>query len=235
MCQIFFNEEQLKKQIVFIGNPPFGKKSKLAIDFLNTALSYSNIVGFILPIQFKKWSVQSKIKKDAKLIFEQNLPENAFEFNGKDYKVRCCFQIWILESFSHTLNDLRIKSKPKTYHEDFEMYQFNRTKEAEKYFDYNWDFAVPRQGYLDYTFKSYSKNECNFKYQWIFFKAKNDTVLERLKNIDFVKLSKKNTGIPGFGKADVIEEYENLITNIQELRVFLIFNYKYIGIKVHDQ
>lgn len=45
------------------------------------------------------------------------------------------------------------------------------------------------------------------KQQWIFFKAKNKEILEKLKQLDFTKLSKKNIGIPGFGKADVVQEF----------------------------
>lgn len=197
-----------KNHTVFIGNPPFGTKSKLAIEFVNKCLSYSNVVGFILPLQFRKWSVQGKINQNAKLILDLELPENSFAFMGKDYNVRCSFQVWALPSFETTLPDLRIKTKPLTSHEDFEMYQYNRTQMAEKYFDYDWDFAVFRQGYLDYSFKAFKKEDCNRKQQWIFFKAKNKEVLNNLLTIDFDKLSKKNIGIPGFGKADVIFEYE---------------------------
>lgn len=192
---------------VFIGNPPFGNKSSLAIEFVNKALSYSNIVGFIVPIQFRKWSVQSKINKNAQLILDMNLVENAFEFMGKDYKVRCCFQIWVLDSFKHENKNLRLMTRPEISHPDFKMYQYNRTEIAEKYFDYDWDFAVPRQGYLDYSYKAYSKLECNKKQQWIFFKANDKKTLENLLVLDFTKLSKNNTGVPGFGKADVVKEY----------------------------
>ena len=204
---VFLNEEQKKKKIVFIGNPPFGTKAKLAIDFVNKTFEYSNIVGFIVPIQFRKWSVQSKINKNAKLILDVDLQENAFEFLGKDYKVRCCFQVWALESFSNKFDDLKLQLKPSVNHPDFEMYQYNRTEQAKKFFDYDWDFAVPRQGYLDYKFKSYSKEDCDMKKQWIFFKAKDKETLEKLKSINFEKLSKKNIGIPGFGKADVVQEF----------------------------
>lgn len=201
------SKQQKNKQLVFIGNPPFGTKSKLAIEFTNKSLQYSNIVGFIVPVQFRKWSVQSKINPKAKLILDMDLQENAFEFMGKDYKVRCCFQIWILDSFSTQFENLRMVEKPDTNHPDFEMYQYNRTEQAKKFFDYDWDFAVPRQGYLDYSTKLYSKEECDMKQQWIFFKAKNKKVLSKLLSLDFYKLSKKNIGIPGFGKADVIQEY----------------------------
>lgn len=199
--------QQKKKQLVFIGNPPFGTKSKLAIEFTNESLEYSNIVGFIVPVQFRKWSVQSKINPKAKLVLDIDLQENAFEFMGKDYKVRCCFQVWILDSFSTQFENLRMEEKPDTNHPDFEMYQYNRTEQAKKFFDYEWDFAVPRQGYLDYNTKAYAKEECDMKQQWIFFKAKNKKVLKKLLSLNFDKLSKKNIGIPGFGKADVVQEY----------------------------
>lgn len=87
------------------------------------------------------------------------------------------------------------------------MYQYNRTEQTKKFFDYEWDFAVPRQGYLDYSIKALSKSECDMKQQWIFFKAKNKETLDKLKKLDFVKLSRKNIGIPGFGKADVVQEF----------------------------
>jgi hypothetical protein len=197
-----------KKNFIFFGNPPFGKKALLAIDFVNKAFTLGNIVAFIVPIQFRKWSVQSKINPNAKLVLDMELQENAFTLLDKDYSLRCCFQIWALSDDKS--NDLRIQEKPTIQHPDFTMYQYNRTVEAEKFFDMPWDFAVPRQGYQDYTFKAYSKDNCDRKKQWIFFKANNNTVLDKLKTLDFTKLSKKNTGIPGFGKADVVEEYNKL-------------------------
>jgi len=211
IIQLDFLKDDIKPHLptnpIFLGNPPFGKKSKLAIAFVNKCLDYSDCVGFIVPIQFRKWSVQSKINKEAKLILDLDLEENAFELNGKDYGVRCCFQVWCLDSFSKNKN-LRERT-PIVEHSDFKMYQYNRTSQALKYFDYDWDFAVIRQGYHDYTKKAFSKEECDKKQQWIFFKAKNKRVLGRLLNLNFVKLSKLNTSIPGFGKADVIKEYNS--------------------------
>lgn len=196
---------QRNKKRIFIGNPPFGKKSSLAIEFINKALELSDIVAFIVPIQFRKWSAQSRINKDAKLLFDMSLPEDSFELVGKDYSVRCCFQVWAL-GYDQEL-DMRIAQKPSTSHPDFEIYQYNRTELAAKYFDFDWDFAVPRQGYQDYSRKEFSREACERKQQWIFFKAKNKKTLKRLLSLDFTKLSQKNIGTPGFGKADVIAEY----------------------------
>jgi len=193
------------KDVAFLGNPPFGKKGATAIAFINKCLDLSGTVGFILPIQFRKWSAQSKIQKGASLIMDADLPDDSFTIEGKPYSIRSSFQVW---SRNHPLcKDLRLDRAPPTSHPDFEMWQYNRTKQAERFFDYNWDFAVPRQGFYDYSVKVYKKEDCDRKKQWIFFKANTPEALERLNQIDFAELSKLNSGIPGFGKADVIKEY----------------------------
>lgn len=201
----YLSKDERSKKRITIGNPPFGSKSGLAIKFVNRSLEQSDFVGFIIPNQFEKWSVQSKINPNAKLIANIVLPEDSFILLDKTIKLRCVFQIWTLKESDE---DLRIKAKPDIKHPDFLLYQYNRTEEAEKFFDYDWDFAVPRQGYNDYTFKAYSKEECDMKKQWIFFKALNQEALEILMSIDFESLSKNNLGTPGFGKADVVKAYK---------------------------
>jgi hypothetical protein len=205
-----FSFAQNKNNTVCLGNPPFGIKSQLAMEFVNRSFDFSNTVAFILPVQFRKWSAQAHIDKNAQLILDMDLNEDIFQIMGKTYNLRCCFQVWTKIS-NPMYPNLRILTKPLKKHPDFEMYQYNRTEHTKKYFDYHWDFAVPRQGYQNYEMKFYHKEECNEKYQWIFFKAKNEYILNKLKMIDFVKLSKKNIGIPGFGKADVIEEYLDVV------------------------
>ncbi len=200
-----YNHLTSQSNIIFIGNPPFGKRGKLALQFLNKCLEEGFIVGFILPIQFRKWSIQSKIDSKASLVADFNLPEDSFLFMNKPYKLRCSFQVWT-NKITH-LKNLRIKEKPAISHPDFDMFQYNCTRQTEKYFDFAWDFAVPRQGYLDYTIKIFDKELCDKKKQWIFFKAKTTESLQKLLLIDFEQLSKNNTGTPGFGKHDVISAY----------------------------
>ena len=199
------------KVVVTVGNPPFGRKGKLASAFINKAFGYSQVVCFVLPIQFNKFSGHNQVVPQAKLVFNMPLPENCFVFNGKPYSVRSCFQIWTTRETQ--MPDLRIRQSPRTKHPDFEMYQYNCTEEAARFFDkreYPWDFAVPRQGFKDYGMRVTDSAELDRRVQWIFFKAKNRKVLSRLKKIDFETLSRKNSTIPGFGKADVVEEYERL-------------------------
>ena len=71
-----------EREIIVIGNPPFGKRSKLAINFINRALEFSDTVAFILPIQFNKYSAQSKINSKAKLVLNCMLPYISFIYCG---------------------------------------------------------------------------------------------------------------------------------------------------------
>lgn len=72
------------------------------------------------------------------------------------------------------------------------------------------DFAVPRQGYKDYTIRETDPANMSRHTQWIFFKAHSPKILNQLLKLDYETLSKKNISTPGFGKADVIEAYNKL-------------------------
>ena len=208
--QDFFSYTPKEQKIITIGNPPFGKRATLAIKFFNYASKFSDYIAFIVPLQFEKWSVQKNLNKDFKLIFSQILEPNSFIFSGKDCSIRCCFQIWTRCSSDV---DLRLKKAPPTTHKSFEMWQYNNTIGARKYFDkqrYKWDFAVVRQGFYDYNHIILQENELNPKIQYIFFKAYDDKTIVNLKSLDFESLSRKNTTIPGFGKADVVAEYKKM-------------------------
>lgn len=201
------------KKIITIGNPPFGKRSRLAVAFFNHAQVFSDVIAFIVPLQWQKWSVQSQIPKEFKLVIDNVLPKNSFLFDGEPYDVRCCFQVWTRDETYKNLKDLRMKEKPKISHPDFEMFLYNNTKQAEKFFYKDWDFAVPRQGYQDYSIRHTDESQCSRRIQWIFFKAKNKKIKDRLLSIDYDKLSKKNTSTPGWGKADLVEVYEQMFPN----------------------
>lgn len=203
-----------KEEVLIIGNPPFGNRSKLALNFLLHSLKFANYICFILPISFKKYEIQNKIIKlypNIKLILDDDLPYESFLLNNKSYGVRCTFQIWTLDTFNNN-PDLKIINKPILKHKDFEMFLYNNTKETLKYFDkdkYKWNFAVPRQGFQNYNRRETNPSNLEKQKQWMFFKTDNDEVLNNLLNLDFDKLSKLNTSTPGFGKADVIHFYNN--------------------------
>ena len=141
--------KNLKRKYIVIGNPPFGRRSKQAINFFNHSARISDIIAFIVPNQFRKYSVHSKLDKNFNLIKEYKLKENSFYTpDEKEFNVRCIFQIWAKKTITN--RNKRLMEPPPIKHQDFEMYQYNNTVQALKVFNENWDFAVPRQGYEDY-------------------------------------------------------------------------------------
>lgn len=92
--QDFLKKDFNNKKMTAIGNPPFGKRSKLAIDFFNHCARFCETIAFIVPVQFKKYGVQSRLDENFHLIYEKDLNPTSFENNGKELTVRCCFQIW---------------------------------------------------------------------------------------------------------------------------------------------
>ena len=194
------------KADVVLGNPPFGRRSALAIDFVNKSALFAKYIAFILPVQFRKYFTQKRLDPRLSLIFDQDLPPDSFLFDGKSYSVRCCFQIWTTVD---SAVDYRIKAPLPTSHKDFDMWLYNNVPSAVSVFDNDFDFAVPRQGYADYSLRA-SLDECVLSKQWMLFKAHTPEVLERLLNLDYGKLSLINTSTPGYGKADVVAEYVRL-------------------------
>lgn len=74
---------EFDKKRVIVGNPPFGHRGKLALDFLNKSLNEAPIVAFILPNLFKRYSIQKRIDKRAKLVLNADLEKTLlFLMNG---------------------------------------------------------------------------------------------------------------------------------------------------------
>jgi hypothetical protein len=81
-------------KIHIIGNPPFGRQSSLAIQFIKKSCGFCDTISFILPKSFKKESMKRAFSSTFHLIFEEDLPKKAFLLKEKEYDVPCVFQIW---------------------------------------------------------------------------------------------------------------------------------------------
>ena len=85
-----------------IMNPPFGVNSNLAVAFFNKAATFADHIAQIVPITFKRESVQKRMSKEFRLVDQYNLPKNAFylpsEGDGsagaKGYDVPAVAQLW---------------------------------------------------------------------------------------------------------------------------------------------
>lgn len=100
----------LNKDVLVVGNPPFGKQSKLAIQFINKSAKYAKRIAFILPKSFKKESVINKLDKHIHVNSIYDLPNNNFLYENKKCEVPCVFVIFDVKD--------EIRPRPIKYHTD---------------------------------------------------------------------------------------------------------------------
>lgn len=87
---------QKYENILVIGNPPFGQQNNLAIRFFNESAKFADTIAFLLPLSFKKYSVQNKLDLSFHLAYEMILKDTYFTIynSNENYKVPCVFQVW---------------------------------------------------------------------------------------------------------------------------------------------
>ena len=80
-----------------IGNPPFGYRGWLALEFLNKSAEFCNYVGFILPMSFQsdgKGSPKNRVK-GMTLLHSEPLSGDVFITpNGEKIRVNTLWQLW---------------------------------------------------------------------------------------------------------------------------------------------
>ena len=81
---------------ICIGNPPFGLRGHLALQFINRAAEYCDFVCFILPQLFNsngKGSCKSRVK-GLNLLYSEPVNSKFHYPNGTSVEVNCIFQVW---------------------------------------------------------------------------------------------------------------------------------------------
>jgi hypothetical protein len=82
------------KQILVIGNPPFGRQSSMAKTFISKSCEFAQAIAFILPKSFTKPSMYNAFPLKFHLIHTAELEKDSFILNGTPYDVPCVFQVW---------------------------------------------------------------------------------------------------------------------------------------------
>lgn len=80
-----------------IGNPPFGLRGHLALQFINHSRNFADLVGFILPPLFDSdgKGVPRKRVLDYRLAHSEKLPAHSFAYpDGREVDVAAIFQVW---------------------------------------------------------------------------------------------------------------------------------------------
>ncbi|MDL0114874.1 SAM-dependent methyltransferase [Campylobacter felis] len=143
-----------KKPLIVIGNPPFGHRGVLALEFIKHSKG-ADFVCFILPMFFQslgKGSVRYRVK-DFHLLCEESLPHNSFYLeNGKEKDVKCCFQIWSknYKSEKEEFSWYKQKEKQEPYAEILKVVTVSLVKNREC--GKEWIFDKKANFYLSSTF-----------------------------------------------------------------------------------
>jgi hypothetical protein len=82
------------KDIMIVGNPPFGRQSSLAKAFISKSCEFAKVIAFILPKSFTKPSMFNAFDLNFHLIHSRDLEKDSFVINSAKYDVPCVFQIW---------------------------------------------------------------------------------------------------------------------------------------------
>ena len=85
------------KKYVVVGNPPFGYRAWLALQFMQHSASFADYIGFILPMSFQsegKGTPKNRVK-NAHMVKQTILPSNSFVLpDNRDKKLNAPWQIW---------------------------------------------------------------------------------------------------------------------------------------------
>lgn len=83
---------------VAVSNPPFGRNNALSVPFFNRCADHCEVIAFIVPRSWRKWSVLNRLDRRFHLISDEELSINYVNVEGEDVyernNLRTCVQIW---------------------------------------------------------------------------------------------------------------------------------------------
>jgi len=190
-----------KKNILVVGNPPFGKVSSLAIKFFNHSAKRASTIAFIIPKTFRRISIQNRLDNKFHLIHDEDIPSEPCSFNPP-MQVKCCFQIWEKQSIERTLVKLT------TTHPDWEFVPFGPL-------DTKGQPTPPTEA--DFTLLAYGGKCGNIKttgldklrpksWHWIKSKINTTLLIERFESLDY-SLSKNTARQNSIGRGELVKLY----------------------------
>ena len=185
-----------KKNIV-IGNPPFGLRGQLALQFINHAAKYCDFICFVLPPLFNsngKGSPMLRIDKNFYLAKEIKIEDNNFVYpNGKKVKINSIFQIWS-NKFSKTVLPIL---PPKKISEWIKVYSLSNGSSSNSKRNIQMigkcDFYLPSTSFRKIVLETEFKNLPNNRGYGIVILKNKTKIRNIIKNINWDEISFKST------------------------------------------
>jgi predicted RNA methylase len=183
------------KNIHIIGNPPFGRQSSLAINFIKKCCLFANSISFILPKSFKKDSMKKYFTMNYHLIYQIDLLDNSFLVNNKEYDVPCIFQIW---GYRNELREDIKKEIPISF-------KFVNQKE-------NPDISFRRVGFNAGNIMSKDIINKSIQSHYFIKFLNEETLEENIKKLKQIKFEFDNTvGPKSISKQELIKEFNKYL------------------------
>lgn len=169
-----------------IGNPPFGKRNLMSLQFIKHAMSCNaESIAFILPNAYKKHTLQKHIGYGISEIYE--LPANSFTYECMDFSIPCSF-------FIFNRHGPDTKRFNPTLYKDSKFYSFASKKD----YDFFVFGAAPKNLVLEV-------NENNRGY---FIKCDKgydvEFVMSMFRQIDWKGNSSASGGVSWFTKPEIV-------------------------------
>ena len=190
-------------RVLTIGNPPFGQRAALAVAFVEAACAFSDVVAFILPRSFNKYTFQNRVPAQFHLVGSFDCEE----FHGPDgtrLVVKTVFQVW----------EKRANERPRALsaatHPHFDMCHRHLSRvspEELARLRSSYAFTVPQVGA---NFGPRDAASVTRGSHW-FIKPHGREVRERFERLDFAFLDNMNTAHKSLSKRDIVAAYEVVV------------------------
>lgn len=193
--QDFFTINKIEgKHILFIGNPPFGRRSFLAKMFIKHCIELNaETIAFILPNTFNKYLMQNIFPSEWKL---KNILSLDCEYiaNKINYFIPSSFFVWTKKDC------IDLRKKPPKEINDFIFLPRNAK---------NADFALNGNNGKVKEIKEITNSKSEH-YIKVIEPIKIEEIKKRLNNMNWKFYSSVNGGNSWLGQKDIIEQYGEL-------------------------
>jgi hypothetical protein len=191
------------KNVLVIGNPPFGRISSLAIKFFQHAAQWANVIAFILPRTFRRVSVQNRLPLHFHLEHDEDIPLEPCSFSPP-MKAKCCFQIWRRREVARPLIPL------STEHADWDFVPWGAKDE-------HGQPTPPLATQVDFALRAYG-GECGAirddnlgdlrpkSWHWIKSNIDKAVLMERFRSLDY-SLSQDTARQNSIGRWELVRLY----------------------------
>jgi len=194
----FFDYQFREGRGLVIGNPPYGRRAKLALQFIERSARYADVIAFVLPRSFVRAALQNRVPQNFHLV-HQHLLDSFHLPDGKQVMIRSVFQVWERRGCERVL-----MPTPKS-HEDFKLTQRHLSRTSAD------DLLQVREEYplcIGQNNLRWAASLDGPKRGSVWFvKPKNQEVADKLRGLDFDDIKYDSTCAPSLSKSDIINKY----------------------------